>query len=242
MIALPTIRAALLGRTSYSQKVLGTAPANLLTYWPMWEPSGSVIADISPNARNGTYTGVDLGQPGIGDGRTSPLFDGINDYGNIYTASFRDAFNGQEGSCSIWFKMLDATSWSDGAIHYLFRFTPDANNQLYFRKQGTNLLTCIYLAGGTTKTLTATTTSVAWLHLAATWSKAADQVKLYLNGVQQGATGTGLGTWAGTLGATTTALGANDLVPASPWRGYLAHMAFWNTPLSAAQIASLAVI
>lgn len=229
-------------KRTYAQKVLSVAPANLLTYWPLWEPSGTVITDISPNARNGVYTGVDLGQPGIGDGRTSPLFDGTNDYGNLYTASFRDAFNGLEGSCSIWIKMLDATSWSDTLTHNIFRFAPDANNQFYFRKQGTNTVALIYHAGAVTKVLTATTTSVAWLHLAATWSKAADQAKLYLNGVQQGATMTGLGTWAGTLGATTTALGAADLVPTLPWRGYLAHLAFWNTPLSATQIASMATL
>ncbi|MFV1969356.1 MAG: hypothetical protein ACC628_28375, partial [Pirellulaceae bacterium] len=60
----------------------------------MWEASGSISDDLSPQGNDGAYTGVTLGQPGIGDGRTCPLFDGANDYNNIYSAALNTDFDG----------------------------------------------------------------------------------------------------------------------------------------------------
>jgi len=46
-----------------------------IAYWPMDEQSGTVAVDQSGNGRNGAYTAVTLGQPGMGDGRTAASFD-----------------------------------------------------------------------------------------------------------------------------------------------------------------------
>ena len=53
----------------------------------MSEASGTDMIDAVA-AHNGTYTGVTLGQPGIGDGLTCPLFDGANDYAIANHADF----------------------------------------------------------------------------------------------------------------------------------------------------------
>ena len=49
----------------YSEKVLALSP---IAYWPLWEAAGAVAEDISGNGFDGAYTGVTLGQTGIGDG------------------------------------------------------------------------------------------------------------------------------------------------------------------------------
>lgn len=70
----------------YARRILVTRPQNLIGYWPMWEGNGVVSFDNSPNGYDGAYTGVTLAQPGIGDGRYSAFFDGVNDFNNIYSA------------------------------------------------------------------------------------------------------------------------------------------------------------
>src|SRR3990170_2464169 len=104
-----------LGRTPYYQKVLRTQRDYLLVYWMQAEGSGSVALDTSGNSRTGAYTGVDLGQPGIGDGRTCPWFDGANDYVNTYTASLANAYNKDELTFAAWGKVNSAGIWTDGA-------------------------------------------------------------------------------------------------------------------------------
>src|SRR3989304_2278838 len=99
----PRVKAILRGAgRDYYRKVLDTQPANLLAYWMQAEGAGAVALDTSGNSRTGAYTGVDLGQAGIGDGKTCPWFDGASDRVNIYTTSLRDAFNGAEGAVIVW--------------------------------------------------------------------------------------------------------------------------------------------
>jgi hypothetical protein len=225
---------------AYTNKVKALAP---IAYWPLAEPSGSVATDESGNSRNGAYTGVDLGQTGIGDGRTCPLFDGTNDYTDIYSASLASAFNKDEGTAAIWLKVAEAGVWTDATTRRLLVLQADANNRILLTKGSTNnQLVIAYTAGGTTEQVTITASSTAWLHLAMTWSKAADEVKAYFNGTQSGSTQATLGTWSGSLASTTTLLGAISKTPTQVWNGYLAHAAIWTTPLSAAQIATLAVV
>lgn len=239
MIPLPATRAVLSGRQTYAQKVLTIAPANLLAYWQLKETSGTAIVDSSPNARHGVYTGVDLAQnqpPFV-----CPLWDGVNDYGNVYSVSLRDAFNGQEGTFACWFKVASAGVWTDATERRIVHLQADGSNLLYIRRTTTNnVLQCTYLVGGVSDLVALTLSPTTWQHIAMTWSKAADQLIGYLNGVQQGAIQTGVGTWAGPLTTTTANLGARNTTPLNSWHGYLAHPAIWNTPLSAAQVLALA--
>ena len=84
-----------------TQKVITTQADNLIVYWPLWETSGTTIDNYEGTAaRDGTYSSVTLGETGIGDGKTSPRFDGTNDYCAIHTTSLQSAFNGAEGEPS----------------------------------------------------------------------------------------------------------------------------------------------
>jgi hypothetical protein len=223
----------------YSAKVLSYSP---IAYWPLNETSGTTAICQVNAAQNGTYTGVTLGQPGIGDGNTAPFFDGANDYVNVQTAALAAAFNGAEGSISWWFKVYDAGVWTDGTFRYHVYGAADASNNVFYRRHTTNnWLTMWYRAGGTiSQQAIVPEQPTTWTHIALTWSATDDAFKSYFAGVQAGPTISGLGIWAGPL--ADTVIGAGDLVPTSVWHGYLAHVAIYTSALSLATIQDLATV
>jgi hypothetical protein len=235
-------RTLLLRRREYSKKVLGYGP---IAYWPMWETSGSISYDISGNGRDGVYTGVTLGQEGIGDRRTCPLFDGVNDFNDTYSASLAAAFNGAEGTIAIWAKVTNAGIWAGATFRASVTLIADGNNLVILRKDSSppDSLEWIYIAGGTTKLRAKTgLTTTGWMHLALSWSKSDDEVIAYYDGVQEGAVMTGLGTWVGALSSGGTVLGAQSVPSSNTWDGYLAHGAVWDYPLTPAQTVDLAEV
>jgi hypothetical protein len=162
----------------------------------------------------------------------------------VFGSSLAAAFNGQEGTFALWLRVSGAGVWTDGVARRVVTLS-SATEVVYIRRETVNnRIGFTYLAGGVTKTVPVDTLggSLLWNHVAVTWSKAADQMKVYINGVQSGATQTGLGTWITTLAATTTVIGAGNTTPSSVWSGNLAHAAVWSTPLSAGQIATLAAV
>lgn len=229
-------------RRAYTQKVKIVAGANLIAYWPLAEASGTTIVDESGNARNGTYTAVTLGAAGIGDARSAASLDGSTSWGNLFSSSLQSAFGSAEGAAACWFRVSGSGIWTDSTIRRFLTLQVDGNNRVLLqRSSGNNQISASYVAGGTTKSVTATTTGeTTWLHLAMTWSKSADQMKVYVGGAQSGSTQTGLGTWSGSLLSTTTLLGAATQVPANVWSGTLAHVVLMDAAASAAQIAALA--
>ena len=85
-------------------------------------------------------------------------------------------------------------------------------------------------------------TSTDWMHLGLTWSRVADQVKVFYNGAQSGATATGLNAWAGVVTNTQCLIGAASTAPTLVTSGTIAHVAVWNRALTPAEIAALAVL
>lgn len=231
------------GPLAYTEKVKAIAPANHLACYPLAESSGTVITDESGNARHGTYTGVTLGNTGIGDGRTAAGFDGAISKGNIHGASLAAAFSGAAGTIAAWARVSAAGIWTDATNRNIVRIQVDASNYLILmRATVNNQLDMRYNAAGTLEILTPTVgPTTAWFHVAMTWDKAAEQVKFFVNGAQSGATATALGIFAGVPAATTTVIGAQNTTPAQVWSGNVAHVNLWNIALNAAQIASAAV-
>jgi hypothetical protein len=226
---------------SYITKVLGYSP---IGYWPMNEAAGGTAFDYSGNGFDGSYTGVTLGQAGIGDGETCPYFDGANDYNNVYSAGFIASFDGTKGTFSIWVKVSDVSVWTDSTTDSAFDFDADGvDNIIRIDKSAVNnRLDYFYKAGGILKSVLKTSISdTGWMHLGLTWDKTADEMKAYYNGSQEGSTQSGLGTWAGNPLSTRCIIGAQSTTPALPWNGNLAHPAIWDSALTPAQIADLAV-
>lgn len=219
--------------------ILATQPAALISYLKLDEPSGATAEDSTANNRDGAYVGVDLAQPGIGDGRTAPFFDGTNDYVNWYSAGLNAAFNGAEGTFGIWIKMASAAVWPDGTARRPVTVRVNTSNSVHMQKPAAGTLNVIYAAGGTTKTIQIDTTTTDWFSVYITWSAAADEMKVYFNGTQYGTTQTGLGIWAGALAATACVIGAQTTTPANVHHGWLAHAALWSAPLTASEIAYL---
>lgn len=229
------------GGLTYSEKVARIAPANMIGWWRMAEPSGSVSLDSSPQGNNGAYTAVTLNQTGIGDGLTAASFDGTSSLNNIYSAALASDFNGAEGTLAGWAKVSAAGVWSDGVGRALVHFKRDTSNFILIRKAGAaNNLFWDYRAGGTQESALVSCSLTAYFHIALTWSKAAEEVKFYLNGVQSGSTATALGTFGGAI--TEAQVGAASTVPGEVWSGLLAHAMLWNTPLTAAQVLALATV
>lgn len=228
---------------TYTDRVLAVHPADQLAYWPMTETSGTVAEDASGNGRAGTYHTVTLGVPGIGDGSTGASFNGTDSVLDVWSANLAAALTPDEFTMSLWFK-VSLEVWTNGQVGRLFTWQVDAGNRVMLQKSSAaNTLQTFSNAGGTNKTRTVSSYSpVYWTHWALTVSKSANAMKVYLSGAQNGATITGIGTWAGTLPAESTVIGAQNLtVPVNVLSGSLAHMVVWNRVLTAGEIAALAV-
>ncbi len=222
----------------YFNRMKGLFGASIIAYWPLWETAGGSVYDQSGHGYTAAYSGPTLGQVGIGDGRKCPLFDGVNDSVNAYSAGFAGAFNGAEGSALFWFKMANAGVWTDGIDRRLFNFKVDNNNYLSVYKKNTdNLIYYERLAqGGTWKGNSTNVygTSTSWNHAALTWSESAAKFKSFANGTHIGTDIATNGVWTGLLAATLTQIGCSGV--ASYTSGYLAHFVFLNRPATSAEI------
>lgn len=233
------------GGQTYIEKVLEIQAANMILYHPMNEPSGGTAIDYSPESNDGAYTGVTLGQPGIGDGETCPLFDGANDYNDIYSAGLGSDFDPLKGTAAIWAKVSGVGIWTDDAYHWIGALVVNTNNRVQILKSSgaeSNVIRFQYKAGGTAQSIDHATTTTDWFHLAMTWDKTADKVIVYYNGSQTGSTQTSLGVWVGTLVEGSTNIGAQTETPTFVWDGYLAHGLVYKVALSPAEIAELATV
>jgi lysophospholipase L1-like esterase len=227
---------------TYTQKVQAYSP---LQYMPFADASGSAATDESGNGRNGVYGAAKtLGQAGIGDGRAAVSYPGAGgtNFINLYSASFAGAFNGQEGSFSFW-AQLPAAAWTDGVSHFLLSILVDANNRILIDKTTTNnQLRWRYIAGGTTKSLTLTTSGpTAFFNMSMAWSKTADKMIAYFNGVQVLTTQTGNGAWAGALNSAGCTYAASDNAGSNPGKGQFAHAAILGSALAPGHMGALAI-
>ncbi len=230
---------------AYLQKLLTIQSANLIALWPMSEKSGSVAVDESPEGNDGAYTGVTLNNSTFKNGRPVGLWDGVNDFNNIHSAGFDADFDGDAGTAAIWIKVSGVGVWSDSAVRNPMRLgTGDDLGQIVIVKNdavGTFQLHRI--AGGSTKNVNVGgLTSTDWIHFALTWDTVADELKVYKDGAQQGATQTGLGAFAGALAGGKTLVGAAIATPVQVWDGFLAYAAVWKTALTPAEVLEVATV
>lgn len=232
------------GPRTYRNKVLGTQGGNIVAYWPLSDAVGtSTISDIK-NSLPGTV-GADMTFGAAGpsaQSRSAVTRSGTNAAGGIaiYSTGLRDAYNDQELSMACWAKVSAAGIWSDATNRGIFNLRADASNQVaILRTSSLNVVRGSYTAGGTASSANFTSSApTGWIHLALTVSKAADEVKFYVNGSQAGATLTGLGIWAGDLATAVCWIGGYSSL--GYWSGDLGHAAIWSIALTASEVAALA--
>lgn len=210
---------------AYPNKVMALVP---IAYWKLNETSGTQAADSGGNDLHGTYTNGPTLASVTGAGATmgnAPLFDKINDYVEVAhnsvlnSASFTWSFwlyrNAAETGYASLLTKTTSGSWSDGyGVYWLgsaYKFWAGAYN----------------VNASVTESLLNT-----WTHYAFTLSGIS--VTVYINGVSA-ATGIGANV------SSTGTLNFGHSTGGAYWGGSLAHLAFYNTVLSGANIASLAV-
>jgi hypothetical protein len=233
---LPDFAFAIAGSSLFSPRALLTTP---LIYLKLDETSGTTATDSSGNAYNGTYTGATLNQATAPQLTPAPRYDGVGDFTTFYSAGLGTAFSLAEGCALLWFKAFDASVWTNGTTFNLLHIMRDASNEVRINKSATNnQIDFIRIGGGTTKTISYSTSSTDWLALMLSWSEAGDFVKAYVAGVPTGATQSSIGTSAGSgLLNGFVILGANGTGGSNATNGYLAHFLAWNSAENAARVA-----
>ena len=234
-----------MGRRSYQSKVLNTQRANLCAFWPFDELTGTAAQDLSGNGITGTYTSVTLGQSGIGDGKTSALFNGTASYMQLAAgplAALGALLDGAEITLAGWFRAANAGVWTDGIQRraMYFGFGTETNDHCYLRKQtGVNTFRC-GRAGTTTphKAVDATISTTEWYHAAMTAGMAAQELKFYIDGAQTGITETPLLAIVGSLAAVLIGAASGAFF----WSGYIAKPAVWKSVLTPGEILNLAAV
>jgi hypothetical protein len=222
--------------TQYHCKCLSTEPDDLIAYWPLWEASGEVMAeDISGHDCHGVYTGVTLGQPGIGDGKTSALFDGATSFVNIYTTELNALFDGDELTMLIWNKHASEAAWSDGIFRRMINIEGDGDGEASINKSSTASLMQATLEATGSSNITKSSGGIYFVPNILVASKSGNYFRYYRSGLLVGQVAYPAGAWAADLNDTNCAIGARNLTPTQLYSGYLAHAAIWRTPLSDAQ-------
>jgi hypothetical protein len=236
------VRAPVIGAPDsvlYSVKLLALNP---IAYWILGDASGTTAAEeVNHNSLKAVYKSDVSGWPpqdGIGDGNTSPFFDGTNDVITLPKTNLSAVFNGSEGTFHAWAKVA-AGVWSDNQNRYITRLRASTTNEIFVFKNSANQIRMDYEAGGVTELKIQSYSETGWFPIGLTWSATDDEVKFYLDGSVIG-TGTSLGTWSGSLAATY--LGGTTGTPATPWHGNMAHVALWDSALSESTMASLGVL
>jgi len=220
----------------YTGRMQAIRTTNQIGYWRMGEAAGGVSLDLSPKSNLGAYTGVTLGQVGIGDGLTCPLFDGANDYNNLLSAGLAADWDGDEFTIAGWLKVSAGGIWTDGLQHNVISIGVDANNLLYLCSAvGNNSFGFRFKSGGVDKTSHVTgVSSIGWLHAAMTISLVDDEKIVYWEGMPYGAVQNGLGSWVGAPNMMLIGAGSTD--PTQGWSGLQAHWMMWDCALTQAEV------
>lgn len=213
----------------YDTAVLATNP---IAYWKLDEGTGTALVDSSVNAlTDGTYTGITWDATGSRFGDAAPSFDGINDIANPYSAALQTAFNEDEGCILAWLKVSGGGVWTDATHREVFRCRDGAGGANYFfiRKTTTNNTLEFTRRAQNTITTTALGGNTGWIGVLMSWSVANDEFIVVANGVQVGATGTGV--LAATAAITNFGIGHTAL-SSEFWSGLLRDVVVWDTPLA----------
>ena len=204
--------------------------------------ASSAFSTPGDNPLDGAITGATSGQTGPTGSDYSYLFDGINDYVDIYSPEINSFFDPTKGTLLALAKVSGAGVWTDSSIRVVAKINSDSSNQIGISRTATNnQLQINYSAGGTNKViLTNSLNSTDWMLFAVTWDTIADEVKAYINTSQTGSTQTGLGTWVGNLSTTQTIIGANITTPSLVWDGFEAYPILFRDVLTLTDIQAIA--
>jgi hypothetical protein len=216
--------------------------AGVIAYWNLQEATGTNAVAYPDSAMDGTHTSVDVGIVGNPVVGNMADYDGTNSVTNIYSAALNTALNRSKGSLEVVLKIPSA-AWTDGTQRFAALFFVNGSNFIAISEAaGNNTLLVQYAGGGVTKQVGVSTSTTAIFHVVITWDTVEDEMKVYIDGVQSGATQTGMTIMAGNLSATQTVIGALNTTPNNSFSGSIAHVVLSNRALSAAEIGHRAYL
>jgi len=239
----------LAGEPKYYQKLNALFDSDLVCYWPLWDLTGTVATDISHSGFNGVYSGTTLpvlGQTGIGDGKTSPYFGGVEARVNIGSANFSSVANIGEYSISAFFRIPDVDVWTTAEYFYGFNVAAGANSAISIIKNPgiDNSIVCD-LNNNTTLTSLISRQMPGrdkWFNVVLTNSITNNISKLYINGSLHASAAVS-GTWDGAIDTMWCAIGARfGVLPNTPWKGNIAHVAYINRAITQAEVIRAATV
>lgn len=211
-----------------------------IAYWKLDETSGTTAINYGSlgAAANGTYSGVTLNQIDAPGGTRAGLWDGVNDYTNIYSAALSAAFSGQIGTVLLFVKPYNVGVLTDGAERRLIEIYASASGRMLLRKLTTNNTLQYLRISASTKSVTKSDyASTDWALMASTYSTASDELKAYYNNSQEGATQSSIGAFGGST--THAVIGSNYLAASERWYGYICHVVLFTSVLSLANIQAI---
>ena len=186
---------------------------------PMMSDGFSIVPDATDrgdNGYDGAHTEVAL------DSVNRAYYNGVSSYTNIQTAGMAAKFNGLEGSLIIRAKVADAYNWIDETERRIVEIYADATNYLSMSRDTVdNQIIWSYKAGVAavaTDTKAALGAVVDFFTMGMTWSDTANRLETYYDGATEGGAACA-GVWAGA--PTVSVIGAETLVPATVWNGWL---------------------
>jgi hypothetical protein len=214
-------------KISYAQRILNLAPPY---YWKLNELSGVTAINYGTAGAGGnlTYTGATLAQMPVPGGGLAPFFDGVDDL--MSSVPISDT----EGTFCAYVKVYDLAQWTDGLGKVIIGFG-GGGGYVYIYQLNSSLAVCFDIAPA--QTTGYSTTALNWVHLAATYSQSGNVNRFFANGVQVGVDKPFK--FVTVVGSARIAV--HSAVNTWYWKGYLAHVAFWNVALTPAQIAKLYV-
>ena len=229
-ILIPRNRTTFLQRSRrlHADKVLSLRRESLVLALLLDESGGTVAYNAEGTLdRNGAYVNAVPGAQIFLDGSPAPVLDGTGDYINLYSASLNAALSAVsygEVTINLFQIVSAAADWTDGINHRALEIAADGSNTFRFTKSANNQYQIQYTAGGTADAIAVTHSSIDWTCMGMVVSKSGDTMKAFVNGVQQGATQTGIGTWAGALASTSCVLGAANTSAVVPWKGSFKYL------------------
>jgi len=229
---------------SFADYALNIQRANLIGAWFPGESAGASCFDNSDQRNNATACSLSIPEPCI-SGITGASFNGASAHVNVYSTAFNSDFNGNELTMFVMARTGSAGSWTDGATRNLFHFAVSASNDVFITKTSTDYTIRVsYAASGTTKIVNNLLLSNqlprnCYFTMALTVSATASQFMGFFNGEQFGTTQTGLLNWSGALAVAQCTIGANSIIGANPWVGWIGAALVWSKALDANTIRNL---
>lgn len=152
-----------------------------------------------------------------------------------------NGFLGDKGTIIAPAQVANAGVWTDGSMRYAVHIEVDASNRVLITKAAVNNRVDIYYLSGaaTVSRFIVGLTTLDFMKIGITWDVSAGatgEVRYFLDGVQDGATDVGIGTWIGDLSNTSTAIGARNTTPIQVWSSNIGPVSVWNIALTPAQM------